>query len=228
MGGIEALFERARAEGRNALMEHEAKRVLAEWGIGVPWSRLARSEEEAVAAAGEVGFPLVMKVMSPRVLHKTDVGAVAVGLQTAEQVRATYAGFVERFAGAEVEGVLVEERVRDGVELIIGTKVDPTFGPVVLVGPGGIFVEAMMDVVFRMCPTTRRLALGAIDEIRYQKLLDGYRGVPKVDREALAALMVRVSELAWEHQGLIGEMDVNPVIANEEGLFPVDARIILR
>jgi len=227
MGGtdvdeIEALFEKAKREGRGALLEHEAKRVLVEWGVDVPPSRLAQSEEEAEAAAEEIGFPLVMKVMSPRVLHKTDVGAVAIGLQTVDQVRATYAYFMERFADAEVEGVLVEKRVKDGVELIIGTKIDQTFGP------GGIFVEAMMDVVFRMCPTTKQLALSAIDDIRYQKLLDGLRGIPKVDRDALAELMVRISELAWEHRERLGEMDINPVIANEEGLFPVDARMILR
>lgn len=227
MDEIEALFEKAKGEGRGALLEHEAKRVLVEWGVDVPPSRLARSEEEAAAAAEEIGFPLVMKVMSPRVLHKTDVGAVALGLQTVDQVRATYADFMERFADAEVEGVLVEERVKDGVELIIGTKIDQTFGPVILVGPGGIFVEAMMDVVFRMCPTTRDLALGAIGELRYQKLLDGYRGIPKVDRDALAELMVRLSEMAWEHREHLREMDINPLIANEDGLYPVDARMIL-
>ena len=228
MDEIEALFEKAKREGRGALLEHEAKRVLVEWGVDVPPSRLARTEEEAAAAAEEIGFPLVMKVMSPRVLHKTDVGAVAIGLQTVDQVRATYADFMERFADAEVEGVLVEERVKDGVELIIGTKIDQTFGPVILVGPGGIFVEAMMDVVFRMCPTTRELALGAIGELRYQKLLDGFRGIPKVDRDTLAELMVRLSEKAWEHREHLGEMDINPIIANEDGLFPVDARMILR
>ena len=227
MDEIEALFEKAKGEGRGALLEHEAKRVLVEWGVDVPPSRLARSEEEAAAAAEEIGFPLVMKVMSPRVLQKTDVGAVALGLQTVDQVRATYADFMERFADAEVEGVLVEERVKDGVELIIGTKIDQTFGPVILVGPGGIFVEAMMDVVFRMCPTTRDLALGAIGELRYQKLLDGYRGIPKVDRDALAELMVRLSEMAWEHREHLREMDINPLIANEDGLYPVDARMIL-
>ena len=227
MDEIEALFKKAKGEGRGALLEHEAKRVLVEWGVDVPPSRLARSEEEAAAAAEEIGFPLVMKVMSPRVLHKTDVGAVAIGLQTVDQVRATYADFMERFADAEVEGVLVEERVKDGVELIIGTKIDQTFGPVILVGPGGIFVEAMMDVVFRMCPTTRDLALGAIGELRYQKLLDGYRGIPKVDRDALAELMVRLSEMAWEHREHLREMDINPLIANEDGLYPVDARMIL-
>lgn len=228
MDGIGVLFEKAKAEGRTALLEHEAKRVLVEWGVEVPPSSLARSEEEAVAAAEEIGFPLVLKVMSPRLLHKTDVGAVAIGLQTVDQVRATYSGFMERFAEAEVEGVLVEKRVKVGVELIIGTRVDQTFGPVILVGPGGIFVEAMVDVVFRMCPTTRDLALGAIEEIRYQKLLDGFRGIPKVDRGELAGLMVKLSELAWEHREHLGEMDINPVIANEDGLYPVDARMILR
>jgi succinyl-CoA synthetase beta subunit len=228
LDGIGALFNKAKAEGRTALLEHEAKRVLVEWGVEVPPSRLARSEEEAVAAAEEIGFPLVLKVMSPRLLHKTDVGAVAIGLQTVDQVRATYSGFMERFANAEVEGVLVEKRVKVGVELIIGTRVDQTFGPVILVGPGGIFVEAMVDVVFRMCPTTRDLALGAIEEIRYQKLLDGFRGIPKVDRGELAELMVKLSELAWEHREHLGEMDINPVIANEDGLYPVDARMILR
>lgn len=118
--------------------------------------------------------------------------------------------------------------MKDGVELIIGTKVDQTFGPVILVGPGGIFVEVMMDVVFRMCPTTRELALSAIGELRYQKLLDGFRGIPKVDRDALAELMVRLSEMVWEHREHLGEMDINPIIANEDGLFPVDARMILR
>lgn len=222
------LFERAVKEDRNWLLEHEAKEVLKNMNIQIPPSMLVSTEDQAVKSAKEFGFPVVMKLMSSQVMHKTDSGAVVIGLNDEEQVKETYRDFMKRFADIEITGVLVEKMVKKGLELIIGTNTDSTFGPVILFGVGGVLVEAIKDVVFRMCPTTKQQALGAIDEIKAKILLDGYRGSPIVDRNKLADLIVNLSQLAWDYKEFIAEMDINPIIANEDGIFPVDARIILK
>ena len=216
------------SEQRKAVLEHEAKLILKKMGIAVPPSALTNTREEAVSAANSFGYPVVMKLMSPQVLHKTDYGAVVVNLQNEEEVRTTFNDFMNRFSDVKIAGVLVEKMVTKGLELIIGTNTDPTFGPVILFGVGGILVEAIKDVVFRLCPTTENQALQAIDEIKAKILLDGFRGIPKVNKTDLADLIVKLSELAWEYRDYISEMDINPIIANEEGIFPVDARIILK
>lgn len=225
---IKEIFEKIKDDGRTALLEHEAKTILKKIGVNIPPSKIVNTEADALKTANEFGLPVVMKLMSPQVLHKTDMGAVVVGLDTEEKVQATYQDFMKRFSDVDVAGVLVEKMVKPGIELIVGTQIDKTFGPVILVGPGGIFVEALKDVVFRMCPSSKEDALSAIDEIKTQKLLNGFRGMPKVDRDALARLVEDLSKLAWEYKDYIDEMDINPIIANEDGLFPVDARIILK
>ncbi len=225
---IQEIFEKIKEDGRTALLEHEAKTILKKIGVNIPPSKIVSTEADALKTANEFGLPVVMKLMSPQVLHKTDMGAVVVGLDTEEKVQAIYQDFMKRFSDVDVAGVLVEKMVKPGIELIVGTQIDKTFGPVILVGPGGIFVEALKDVVFRMCPTSKDNALSAIDEIKTQNLLNGFRGMPKVDRNGLARLVEQLSKLAWEYKDYIGEMDINPIIANEDGLFPVDARIILK
>jgi len=222
------IFENVKQENRTALLEHESKEVIKNIGIKIPSSRLTKSENEAVQSANDFGFPVVMKLMSSQVLHKTDVGAVVIGLNSEEEVKNTYADFMKRFENVRISGVLVEKMVKSGLELIVGTNIDPTFGPVILFGVGGVLVEAIKDVVFRMCPTTKEQALGAINEIKARVLLEGYRGMPKVDKNELADIIVKLSELAWENRDYISEMDINPIISNEDGLFPVDARIIIK
>jgi len=223
-----AIFEKIKQENRNALLEHEAKEVLKNIGIKIPPSRLVQTETEAIQSANEFGYPVVMKLISTQVLHKTDVGAVVIGLNSEEEVRSTFIDFMKRFDNVRISGVLVEKMVKSGLELIIGTNIDSTFGPVILFGVGGVLVEAIKDVVFRMCPTTKKQALIAIDEIKARVLLEGFRGIPKVDKDKLADIIVKLSELAWENRDYITEMDINPIISNEDGLFPVDARIIIR
>ncbi|MFW9852240.1 MAG: acetate--CoA ligase family protein [Candidatus Thorarchaeota archaeon] len=222
------IFEKIKQENRNALLEHEAKEILRNIGIKIPPSRLVQTETEAIQSANEFGYPIVMKLMSTQVLHKTDVGAVVIGLNSEEEVRSTFIEFMKRFDNVRISGVLVEKMVKSGLELIIGTNIDATFGPVILFGVGGVLVEAIKDVVFRMCPTTKEQALTAIDEIKARVLLEGFRGIPRVNKDELADIIVKLSKLAWENRDYISEMDINPIISNEDGLFPVDARIIIK
>lgn len=222
------LFEKTKQENRSWLLEHEAKQVLQNMNILIPSSKLVLSEEEAIESAKEFGFPVVLKLMSKDVMHKTDSGAVVIDLSNEQEVKETYVDFMRRFDNVEIAGVLVEKMVKKGLELIIGTSTDSTFGPVILFGVGGVLVEAIKDVVFRMCPVTKEQALGAIGEIKAKILLEGFRGQPKVNKDQLADLIVKISQLAWENREYIIEMDINPIIANEDGIFPVDARIILK
>ena len=228
MSEIKEILSTIQSEQRKAVLEHEAKMILKKMGILIPPSTLAQSKEDAIEAAGNFGYPVVMKLMSKEVIHKTDYGAVVINLHSEDAVKSTYDDFMTRFADMDVAGVLVEKMVKKGLELIIGTNTDPTFGPVILFGVGGVMVEAIKDVVFRICPTSQSQALQAIEEIKAKILLDGFRGMPKVDKEQLSKLIVKLSELAWEYKEYIAEMDINPVIANEDGIFPVDARIILK
>ncbi|MCG3225688.1 MAG: acetate--CoA ligase family protein [Candidatus Heimdallarchaeota archaeon] len=225
---IVSIFEKVKDENRTALLEHEAKQVLKDIGVEIPQLRIVKTLDEAIHAGNEIGFPVVMKLMSPQVLHKTDFGAVVIGLTDEQDVKKTFLDFMNKFANVVIHGVLVEKMVQSGLELIIGTNIDSTFGPVILFGIGGVLVEALKDVVFRMCPTTKEQALSAIDEIKAKILLEGYRGFPIVNKNELADLIVKISNLAWENRNYIAEMDINPIIANEEGIFPVDARIILK
>ncbi len=222
------LFEKTKQENRSWLLEHEAKQVLQNMNILIPPSKLVLNEEEAIESAKEFGFPVVLKLMSKDVMHKTDSGAVVIDLSNEQEVKETYNDFMRKFENVEIAGVLVEKMVKKGLELIIGTSTDSTFGPVILFGVGGVLVEAIKDVVFRMCPVTKEQALGAIGEIKAKILLEGFRGQPKVNKDQLADILVKISQLAWENREYITEMDINPIIANEDGIFPVDARIILK
>lgn len=228
MSGIKEILTIIQSEQRKAVLEHEAKMILRKMGIIVPPSTLVNTKEEAIEAASKFGYPVVMKLMSVEVIHKTDYDAVVINLRSEEEVKSTFDDFMNRFSSVDVAGVLVEKMVGKGLELIIGTNTDPTFGPVILFGVGGVMVEAIKDVVFRLCPTTQPQALQAIEEIKARVLLEGFRGMPKVNKEELSNLIVKLSELAWEYKEYIAEMDINPIIANEDGLFPVDARIILK
>lgn len=221
----------ARAEGRSALLETEARALLTAHGVTVPRGVLARSPEEAAAAAREVGLPVALKVVSRDVLHKSDAGGVALGLATVEGVAAAYRKVLERVEaavpGARVEGALVSAMVPRGLEVIVGTKIDEQFGPVVMFGIGGIMVEVLKDVAFRVLPISPRSAKRMVEDIKSRALIDGYRGQPPADRKAIQRLLLAVSEVV-EAYPEIEEMDLNPVIVHEEGLQAVDARIILR
>ena len=220
----------ARAESRRLLTEVEAKQMLAAAGIPVAVAHLATSADEAVARAGEVGYPVVMKVVSTEIAHKSDVGGVAVGLADAEAVRAEYAAMLDRVTtaapGASVEGVAVQEMARAGTEVIVGATTDPQFGLVMMFGLGGVFVEVLKDVAFRLVPLDERDARQLVRDIKGLPILQGVRGQPPADLAALERLILQVSAFLTEHPD-IAELDLNPVFAYEDGVIAVDARIVL-
>jgi acyl-CoA synthetase (NDP forming) len=233
-GRVSASGDDGAGTARRSLGEVEAKRLLAELGLSVPTARLVRSADEAARAAGEIGFPVVVKVASPDILHKSDVGGVALNVSTAEQA---YAAF-ERVTGsarqarpdARVEAALVEASCPPGgVELIVGAVRDPRFGPVVMCGLGGIFVEILRDVVVRLAPIARHDALEMLGELRGARLLDGVRGAQPVSRAALADLLLTIAGpdgLALRGDGeVVEELDLNPVFAYPDGVVIADARI---
>ncbi|MHA1826362.1 MAG: acetate--CoA ligase family protein, partial [Candidatus Heimdallarchaeota archaeon] len=154
--------------------------------------------------------------------------AVEIGITDEGALKAKYEAMKARLQKFALNGILVEKQVKKGIELFIGMNIDPTFGPVIAFGIGGTLIEAIRDVTFRLCPTTKERAQRMIDEIKTQKMLNGFRGLPPVDRDALAEMIVNVSKIADKYNNYIKEIDLNPVIANEDGIFGVDARIILK
>lgn len=223
------LLDQARKEGRS-LLEHEAKEFLQEKGLPVPPAGLARSAEEAVACADKLGYPVVLKIVSPQIIHKTDAGGVKINLSNSEEVRHAYdeimAKAQEYDPEARIVGALVTPLAKAGTEVIIGMTKDPNFGPVVMFGLGGVFVEVFKDVTFRVAPLTLADAKEMLEEIQGYELLQGVRGEKRRDLESLADLLLKVSELAVEEPE-IREVDLNPVFVYEKGLALVDARIIL-
>jgi len=217
-------------EGRYVLMEPEAKGLCIEYGIPVPRFELARSVEEAVEHAERIGYPVVLKVVSPQVVHKTDVGGVFLNVSNREEVREAYRKVVEntlnRIPSAEIVGVLVEEQVKEGVEVIVGAFRDRQFGPTVMFGLGGVFDEVLDDVSFRVAPVSEADAEEMIREIRGYRKLRGYRGRPPADLEAVKEIILKVSRMVTELRE-IGEVDLNPIYVYEEGAVAVDVKIIL-
>lgn len=220
----------ARDERRTLLSEVEAKAALAEAGVSVTATALARTREEAAAQAEAIGYPVALKVVSPNVAHKSDVGGVVLGLESAGEAADTYDGIIAAVGaaqpGAVIEGVSVQAMAEPGVEVIVGMTTDAQFGPVMMFGLGGIMVEVLGDVAFRLAPLGEGDARDMIDEIQGRQVLDGVRGQPPVDVAAIAAMLERVSQFAAAHPE-VAELDLNPVIASPEGAIAVDARIVL-
>jgi acetyltransferase len=225
------LIETARAEGRDALLEPEAKTLLGLHEVPISGDRLATTADEAVRIAAGMDSDVVLKIVSPDILHKSDAGGVRVGLKSEEQIRAAFDAIVKNAqayrANADIRGVLVSAMAPKGVEVIVGTKIDDQFGPIIMYGLGGVLVEVMKDVAFRVLPITRSGAQKMIEETRTFPILKGVRGHAGYDRESLAGLLVQCSQLI-EAYPEIEEMDLNPVIVHEKGLSIVDARIILK
>lgn len=213
-----------------ALTEHEAKQVLAAYGLPVTQEGLAASADEAAALARRIGFPVALKVQSPDILHKTEAGGILLNLRSEEDVRRAYGEIMGRARqyrpGADIAGVLVQEMIEGGVEVIVGVTKDPVFGPVVMFGLGGIFVEALRDVSFRVAPLARRDAEEMIREVKGYRLLEGIRGKPPCDVAALADAILKVSHLAADFAGRIAELDINPLIVLPAGVWVVDALIV--
>jgi acetyl coenzyme A synthetase (ADP forming)-like protein len=224
------VLDAARAEGRTSLSAPEAKRVCDAYGIEVPREGLATSADEAVALAEEIGYPVVLKIVSPDILHKTEAKGVLVGLDSAEAVAEGYETIVQNAraynADADITGVQVQQMLSGGQEVLIGAVTDPTFGPVMTFGIGGVLVEVLRDVTFRLAPTSGEDALGMVDGIRAAEVLRGVRGAAGVDRQALADMIQSVSELVTDFPEIV-EVDLNPVLAREDGATAVDARFVV-
>ncbi|MFE9825531.1 acetate--CoA ligase family protein [Streptomyces sp. NPDC005791] len=227
---VRALLDRVRGEGRSALTAPEGKVIADAYGITVPGEGLARDVDEAVALADRLGGPVVLKIVSPDILHKTDAGGVVVGVSGAQEVRAAFCGIVKNArayaADARIEGVQVQQLVPPGQEVIVGAVTDPTFGKVVAFGLGGVLVEVLKDITFRLAPVTADDARSMLDSIGAAEILRGVRGAPAVDRWALAEQIRRVSQLVTDFPE-IAEVDLNPVIASPDGAVAADIRILL-
>lgn len=225
-----AVLDAARREGRTRLSEVQALALLQSYGVPVVATKFAASRPAAVDAATEIGYPIVMKVVSPEIVHKTDVGGVVLDIRSAEEAGAAYDGIVRdvrrRAPDARVQGVLVTRQLRGGRETIVGVTRDPAFGPLVMFGLGGVFTEVLRDVVFRIAPLTQADARNMVDGIRGSAILTGIRGHPAVNRLALQDVVRRVSQLAVDFPE-IAELDVNPVLAFEHEVVAADARVVL-
>ncbi|MBI2294792.1 MAG: acetate--CoA ligase family protein [Betaproteobacteria bacterium] len=231
MSGFDEIAE-ARKQKRAALDEVAGKRLLAGFAVAVPKSVVLQSAAEAEQALKALKPPLVLKVMSPDIPHKSDAGGVRVGLKSAEEVgqavRAMMA--VPQIANARIDGFLLEEMAPAGQEIVVGGLRDPQFGPLVMVGLGGILIEVLADVSFRICPITRRDAEEMLDELKGAALLKGVRGRKPVSREAIVDALLRIGGeggLLMTHAADIREADVNPLIVSEHGAVAVDARFVL-
>ena len=224
------IISAAKREGRSQLTELESKQILKEAGIDTTETRLARSREEAISASKEIGFPLAMKIVSPDVLHKTDVGGVKLNLNSEEEVAKAFDDIIsavrEHQPTARIEGIAVQKMARPGTEVIIGMYKDPQFGPVLMFGLGGILVEVLRDVSFRIVPLTRRDAQEMIKEIKGYPILEGYRGQEPADIGVLEDFLLQISHFV-EHRPEIKELDINPIFAYSDGALAVDARLIL-
>jgi acyl-CoA synthetase (NDP forming) len=227
---VDQIFNVAKAESRKFLYEHEAKMLCSLYGVPITKIEVTKTEDAAVAAANKIGFPIVLKIVSAQVLHKSDAGGVVVGVNDEKGIREGYQKIItnikKNVPTAVIDGILVQEMAPKGTEIIIGSTVDPTFGPTIMFGLGGIFVEILKDVSFRLAPITKEDAWEMIDEIKAKKMLDGPRGTAKADKETIVNTLLAVSQMLMECPE-IKELDMNPLLVYEKGARAVDARIIL-
>ncbi len=230
MATKEQIIGTVKGEARTTLTEIEAKELLRQVGISVVDTRLATSRDEAMAISKRLGFPVALKITAPDVTHKSDAGGVKLGLRTSRQVGRAYddilAAIRQKYPQAVIYGVSVQKMARPGVEVIIGMSKDAQFGPVLMFGLGGILVEVLKDVSFRIVPITSRDAREMIREIKSYPLLEGYRGQEPVDVAHLEELLMKVSRFVEENPE-IKELDINPIFAYRDGAVAVDARVIL-
>lgn len=218
------------ATGGRLLDEVASKQMLAATGIRTTEAHRAADADEAVAHAERIGYPVVLKILSPDVIHKSDAGGVALGLADAEAVRAACAAMRAAVGraqpGARLDGFSVQRQAEPGVEVIIGMSTDAQFGPVLMFGLGGVFVEVLRDVAFRLPPLRQTDAEAMLDDLRGAAVLTGARGEP-VDREALATMLLAVSRFVEAHPE-VAELDLNPIFAYPDGAVAVDARVVVR
>jgi len=229
-GKVDEIFEKVMAEGRSFLLEHEAKTVCKEYGIPITELKIATSAKEAADYSEEIGYPTVFKIISPDVLHKFDVGGVILGINNKEEAEIAFNTIVENVKshkpGAKIDGILVQEMAPHSTEVIVGAIKDPQFGPTLMFGLGGTFVEVMKDVSFRIAPINEEDAKEMISEIKAYPILQGCRGQSPRDIDAITKILLNTSRLVMDHPN-IKELDLNPVMVYAKGAKTVDARIIL-
>jgi 3-hydroxypropionyl-CoA synthetase (ADP-forming) len=227
---VQKLFDDIYSNREKVITEELAKQVLSEYGVMVPKYALVKSAEEAEIEAEKVGFPLVAKIVSPEILHKTDVQGVKVGLQNQADVKDTFNDMYGRLSKQySVKGVLLEKMASaGGVELIVGLQNDPQFGPVIMAGIGGIYTEVFKDVSFRVLPITKEDAISMIDDLKGNKILKGFRGMPPVNLSMIAEALVNIGKFGTEMAPYYESIDFNPIIFYENEYVVVDAKILLR
>jgi acyl-CoA synthetase (NDP forming) len=227
---VQSIIDKARGASRTLLNEIESKALLGEVGIPVVETRLATSKQEAIAISKKLGFPVALKIVSPEITHKSDMGGVKLGLKTSKQVEAAYeeiqSAVKEKYPLAVFEGVSVQKMARPGTEVIIGMTKDSQFGPVLMFGLGGILVELLKDVSFRIVPLQKEDAHEMIREIKGYPILEGFRGMERVDVSILEEILLKLSRFVDENPE-IKELDLNPIFAYRDGAIAADARVIL-
>ena len=224
------IIDKARREGRKVLMENESKDLCLLYGIPATKAYVARTLDEAVEISKKIGFPLVMKILSPDIIHKSDVGGVILNITSVEEVIEAYRKVISNarkyVPNARIIGVTIQKQAPKGLEVIVGCIKDPNFGHVLMFGLGGIFVEVIKDVSFRVAPVNENEAREMINEIKAKPLLYGYRGHEKVDIDTIVDIITKVSEMVEEIKE-IEQIDLNPIFVYSHGAKVVDARIIL-
>ena len=227
---VAEVIDKARQDGRTLLTEVESKELLRESGIPVMDTQLARTRTEATKVAQQMGLPVVLKIVSPEVTHKSDVGGVKVGLDSLRQVRGAFDSIVastrEAVPSATIEGVSVQKMADPGVEIIIGANKDPQFGHVIMFGLGGVLVEMLRDVSLRLVPLTPRDAREMVREIKSLPLLQGYRQYPACSLESIEKALLDLSGFLEKHEE-VRELDLNPIFCYSDGLVAVDARVVV-
>lgn len=230
---VHKIIENVLSEGRYRLYEHEALQLLRDYNLPVPKIGIATTPEEAVNIAETIGYPIVLKIISPDIVHKSDVGGVLINLKDANEVKHGFIKIIENVkkhkSDAKIIGILVQQMVSQGLEVIVGSIKDKFFEHVIIFGLGGIFTEILKDISMRVLPITRNDVEEMIREIKAYPILLGYRGLPKRDLESLVQLILNFSKVL-EDNPVISECDLNPVIVLEEGKgsYIVDARIIIK
>jgi 3-hydroxypropionyl-CoA synthetase (ADP-forming) len=226
---VQGIFDNIISRKDKVITEESAKQILSEYEIKVPRYALVTDVNESIKKANELGFPLVAKIVSPQILHKTDVGGIRVGLSSEEEVRQTFTDLYYRLSNQyEVKGVLLEKMVPRGIELIVGLQNDSQFGPVIMVGLGGIYTEIFKDVVFRILPITNADATTMIEDLRGKQILKGFRGADPINLKMLSDALVKIGKLGTDMAAYYESIDFNPVIAYPNDYYVVDAKIILR
>ncbi len=226
----QSIIEKAKKDSRTLLNEIESKALLSEAGIPVVETRLAASKQEAIAISKKLGYPVALKIVSPEITHKSDVGGVKLGLRTSKQVETAYEEILsavkQKHPRASIHGVSVQKMARPGTEVIIGMTKDAQFGPVLMFGLGGILVELLKDVSFRIVPLQKEDAREMIREIKGYPLLEGFRGMEPVDVSVLEEILLKLSGFV-DGNPEIKELDLNPIFAYRDGAVAADARVIL-